>query len=190
MIHPTDLSFVQRTDVFPVFLLHFLSPATTTMTVPKAFQNLPPHVVRELKRHVSPKPLPKYNVLLKEMQEERKQRIRKILTGCVLFTTAAASIPLVAHYWLGGSLHEKEDGLTHSQNRRGAFLNSGSKDVGRDPNWDFKTGEYKKDAGYYAIFQNEGKKLPAEYLPMPEKDLKKHEEKIEAFARGEGKNNG
>ena len=30
--------------------------------------------------------------------------------------------------------------LNASQIRRGPYLNSGSKDVGVDPNWDFKTG--------------------------------------------------
>jgi hypothetical protein len=63
-------------------------------------------------------------------------------------------IALVAHWWIGG-LAEKESALTAPQIRRGAFLNTGSKDIGRDPQWDFSIGQYKKDAGYYAIFQEE-----------------------------------
>jgi len=31
--------------------------------------------------------------------------------------------------------------------------------------------------------------LPGEYLAMPAKDLKKHEEKLKAFAEGRGSNN-
>lgn len=37
------------------------------------------------------------------------------------------------------SLYDSEEGLTGSQIQRGAFMNSGSKDVGRDPEWDRAT---------------------------------------------------
>ncbi|CAM9982063.1 unnamed protein product [Hapterophycus canaliculatus] len=33
------------------------------------------------------------------------------------------------------SLYDSEEGLTGSQIQRGAFMNSGSKDVGRDYDW-------------------------------------------------------
>ncbi len=36
-------------------------------------------------------------------------------------------------------LQDKKRGLTGSQVQRGAFLNSGSKDVGIDPDWDRRT---------------------------------------------------
>ena len=64
---------------------------------------------------------------------------------------AAFSIPFVAIQWVG-RLTDKEEGLTAAQIRRGAFNNSGSRDVGRDPKWDFEKGVYKKDADYQDIF--------------------------------------
>lgn len=42
--------------------------------------------------------------------------------------------------------------LTSSQIRRGAFNNSGSKDVGKDPMWDFSTGTRIKDEAYKDLF--------------------------------------
>jgi hypothetical protein len=53
--------------------------------------------------------------------------------------------------WVG-RLNDKDEALTAAQIRRGAFNNSGSRDVGRDPNWDFSKGLYKKDADYEAMF--------------------------------------
>jgi hypothetical protein len=99
----------------------------------------------------------------------------------------------VAHWWTSekGGLSEKEGALTAPQVRRGAFLNSGTTDIGRDPNWDFRTGAYKKDAGYWAIFQDEkGKKLPGEYNAMSGESSKKHDENLKAFANGKIKQNG
>ncbi|MEM1010191.1 MAG: hypothetical protein AAGJ35_14450 [Myxococcota bacterium] len=40
------------------------------------------------------------------------------------------------------SMQNSPDPLNPSQIRRGQFMNSGSKDVGIDPNWDPKTGTY------------------------------------------------
>ena len=56
-------------------------------------------------------------------------------------------IPYIATQWIG-NLNEKDDALTAAQIRRGAFLNSGSKDAGKDPNWDFKTGTYNYPQGF------------------------------------------
>ena len=42
--------------------------------------------------------------------------------------------------------------LTHAQIRRGAFNNSGSRDAGKDPHWDFKTGTRIKDESYTELF--------------------------------------
>lgn len=121
--------------------------------------------------------------------------MRSVVIGCTLFTAAAASLPLAMYYWVGG-LNDKDAPLTAPQVRRGAFQNSGTRDVGRDPNWDFSDGTYKNKAaasGYQGIYdENERQQqqsLPGEFLAMPAKDMKKHEEKIEAFARGRGKNN-
>jgi hypothetical protein len=174
-----------------------------------ALKNLPPHVARELRRHISPHPLPKRRPppgggavaasatgggpaeaaeAAAAQQQQQQQRVRSVLAGCVAFTVAAGSLPLVATYWIGG-LTDKDGPLTAPQVRRGAFQNSGTRDVGRDPNWDFATGQYKKDSGYAAMYENERRRLPGEFLAVSEKDLQKHEEKIEAFAMGRGKNN-
>jgi hypothetical protein len=59
-------------------------------------------------------------------------------------TSLAASIPYLASKWIS-SLNEKDEALTAAQVRRGAFLNSGTRDVGKDPSWDFRTGTYKRD---------------------------------------------
>lgn len=40
------------------------------------------------------------------------------------------------------SLYDSEEGLTGSQIQRGAFMNSGSKDVGRDHDWSKDTREW------------------------------------------------
>eukprot|EP00581_Thalassiosira_minuscula_P008401 CAMPEP_0183710188 /NCGR_PEP_ID=MMETSP0737-20130205/5995_1 /TAXON_ID=385413 /ORGANISM="Thalassiosira miniscula, Strain CCMP1093" /LENGTH=92 /DNA_ID=CAMNT_0025938413 /DNA_START=208 /DNA_END=486 /DNA_ORIENTATION=- len=60
-------------------------------------------------------------------------------------------------------LSERDGALTGSQIRRGAFNNSGSKDVGVDPYWDFKRGRRKKmgedgcedDGGYEDLFRRD-----------------------------------
>jgi hypothetical protein len=60
-------------------------------------------------------------------------------------------------------LTERDDTLTGSQIRRGAFNNSGSKDAGKDPYWDFKRGRRKKvgedgcedDGGYEDLFRRD-----------------------------------
>jgi len=42
--------------------------------------------------------------------------------------------------------------LTQAQIRRGAFNNSGSRDAGKDPNWDFRKGVRKTDEAYTGLF--------------------------------------
>jgi hypothetical protein len=109
-----------------------------------------------------------------------------VVAGTLLLTGTAATFPLLAHYWIGG-LNERDDALNAAQVRRGAFLNTGTRDVGKNPDWDFRTGEYKKESGYYAILEEEKKNkqiFPGEYLAASQKDLDKHETKIEAFAKG------
>ena len=41
------------------------------------------------------------------------------------------------------NLTMKEGALSDSQIMRGNYMNSGGKDVGRDPDWNFKEGTYK-----------------------------------------------
>jgi hypothetical protein len=159
-------------------------------------KKLSPEVMRELRRHVSAKPLPRTGggtAAAEQLQGQHKQSLQRILGACVVLTATAATFPLVAHWWTSnkGGLSEKEGALTAPQVRRGAFLNSGTTDIGRDPNWDFSKGAYKKDAGYWAIFQEEKRKnLPGEYNAMAGDNMKKHEENLKAFANGKIKQNG
>lgn len=156
---------------------------------------LPPNVLRELRRHVSPQPISRKSpdVIIKELHQERQQRMKYVLAASVLFTATMASIPFVAHYYMSG-LNEKEEPLTSAQVRRGAFLNSGTKDIGKDPNWDFQTGKYKYDSGYNAIYQQEQQRnqsmLGGEYYAIPSNQLAEQEEKLRAFAEGRRKQNG
>ena len=43
----------------------------------------------------------------------------------------------------GASLVTTERGLTPAEARRGVYLNTGSRDVGSDPDWDMKNNLYK-----------------------------------------------
>ncbi|GKY94544.1 hypothetical protein MPSEU_000420100 [Mayamaea pseudoterrestris] len=155
-----------------------------------SLKKLPPHVARELRRHVSPRPL---NERVSQQQQGVPASMKWIAGGCVALVGTAASFPLLATWWI--KLNEKETPLTAAQARRGAFNNSGSRDVGKDSNWDFENGQYKKDAGYYAMYQEEGrggssKRMPGEFLSMPSSTLDKHEQKMKDFAEGRAKNNG
>jgi hypothetical protein len=67
-----------------------------------------------------------------------------VLIGCVALTSLAATFPYLSAKWTG-NLNERDEALTAAQVRRGAFLNSGTRDVGKDPRWDFRTGTYKRD---------------------------------------------
>ena len=128
-----------------------------------ALRKLPPDVARELLRHVSPRPLKKMAQqphhaaeALKRQQSQKSSSSSgsgMVLAGCVIFTAGAFSVPFVLHRWIG-NLNARDEPLTHAQIRRGAFLNSGSTDAGRDPQWDFRKGEYRKDENYWALFDN------------------------------------
>lgn len=161
-------------------------------------QKLPPHVARELRRHISPKPLVS-PFAKKTKQDFTQQQHRMVFIGCTALTVLAGCTPLLMYYWVK-PLNESDTPLTAPQIRRGAFQNSGSKDVGKDSDWDFQTGTHKLRAGYGNIPMdnddtnnnpNEKKNntLPAEFLAMAPNDLKKVEDKIEAFAKGRGRNN-
>lgn len=127
-----------------------------------SLSKLPPEVARELRRHVSPRPLSQQRAKAaaaaaanqQNDNQGRSNNTRWVLAGCVAFTGAAFSIPFFAQKWIG-NLNSREDPLTPAQIRRGAFLNSGSKDMGKDPQWDFVRGQYKKDDNYWAIFDND-----------------------------------
>ena len=150
------------------------------MSGSSVFKKLPPEVVRELKRHVSPKPLPKPG---QKATEPDRKGMGKVLAGCVALTATAASFPLLATWWIG-NLNERDDPLTAPQVRRGAFQNSGTRDIGKDPNWDFRTGQYKHPSGYQAMLEEEkNQRLSAEFHAMPSDTYKRHEKEIEDFAK-------
>jgi hypothetical protein len=208
---------------------------------PSSLSKLPPNVLRELRRHISPNPVSKHSMSetissttsaavsvggydkgtminrgmnVNENEHNRQQfwnnNMKYVLGGCIVFTTMTASFPLVAHYYMSG-LNEKEEPLTAAQVRRGAFLNSGTKDIGKDPNWDFTNGKYKKDTGYYAMSMEEQQqqnnnnnnskedsstirpsqqRMPGEYLAMPADDIRKQEDNLRAFAEGRRRQDG
>lgn len=165
-------------------------------------KSLPPHVARELRRHISPKPLvspfakqqQKNTTLSTTASTHNQQHNRMVLIGCTAFTAFAGCMPLILYYWIG-SLNDSDQPLTAPQIRRGAFQNSGSKDIGKDPDWNFANGTHKLRAGYgnnsndTSNSDDTNKALPAEFLAMAPNDLKKVEDKIEAFAKGRGRNN-
>ena len=119
-------------------------------------RNLPPEVRRELLRHV--KPSPRVAAALQKRQNAANQESNakggtgmknntKILLGCGAFVGCAASLP----YWATqtiGNLTDRDEALTAAQVRRGPFLNSGSHDAGKDPNWDWKNGRYVYPPGF------------------------------------------
>ena len=123
-----------------------------------AKQKIPPHVAAELRRHVAS---------TKQQASSKGDRPGgskegggggwskgTTLAACCAFTAAAGSIPylVMKHF---KPLNEREEALTHAQIRRGAFMNSGSRDVGKDPLWDFKTGTRIKDKAYVELFEKD-----------------------------------
>lgn len=127
----------------------------------KAFKNLSPEVRRELLRHVKPSPsssaskhqskaadhLRSRNSQREGAGSERKQSAKKWMYGCVGFVGCAATMPYFATQKIG-NLTGRDDPLTAAQVRRGAFMNSGSRDAGKDTNWDLKTGQYIYPEGF------------------------------------------
>jgi hypothetical protein len=99
-----------------------------------ASHKIPEHVARELKRHVAKS---------SNSKKDNKSTFN-VLIGCVALTSLAATFPYLSAKWTG-NLNERDEALTAAQVRRGAFLNSGTRDVGKDPRWDFRTGTYKRD---------------------------------------------
>ena len=112
-------------------------------------KKLPPDVARELLRHVRPNPRisRRGGGGGQNNTANTKKSSTKILAGCTAFVAFAGSLP----YWATqtiGNLSEKEEALTAAQVRRGAFMNSGSRDAGKDPNWDWKNGKYVYPKGF------------------------------------------
>mmetsp|Transcript_31326 Transcript_31326/g.47369 ORF Transcript_31326/g.47369 Transcript_31326/m.47369 type:complete len:133 (-) Transcript_31326:593-991(-) len=113
-----------------------------------ASSKIPPHVLRELKRHVAK---PATTAKASPKSDSSNVKSNSILYGVLGFLGFSCSIPFLAMQWVG-RLNDKDDPLTAAQIRRGAFNNSGSRDVGKDPKWDFKRGLYIKDKDYQDLF--------------------------------------
>mmetsp|Transcript_17467 Transcript_17467/g.24662 ORF Transcript_17467/g.24662 Transcript_17467/m.24662 type:complete len:150 (+) Transcript_17467:98-547(+) len=126
-------------------------------------KNIPPYIAKELQRHVKPSAGNKVIGNSEKIKAAAAKQFRKeqndggnmkTLFGCVSFVAATASLPFLCMQWIG-PLNEKDAALTHAQIRRGAFNNSGSRDVGKDPMWDFKTGTRIKDKSYVELFNKD-----------------------------------
>ncbi|EJK60863.1 hypothetical protein THAOC_18722, partial [Thalassiosira oceanica] len=95
-------------------------------------------------------------------ESESFLRNPKVLASCLALTGGMIAIPYFFVNWIQ-PLGERDGALTGSQIRRGAFNNSGSKDVGKDPYWDFKRGRRKQigdegvedDGGYADLFRRD-----------------------------------
>jgi hypothetical protein len=110
-----------------------------------ALKKLPPEVARELLRHI--KPAANASTTGKQQHVKPKNSSTGILVACIGLVSFAGAIPYIATQWIG-NLSDRDESLTPAQVRRGAFLNSGSRDAGKDPNWDWKNGTYIYPPGF------------------------------------------
>jgi hypothetical protein len=130
---------------------------------------IPPHVARELRRHVArSKPKAASSSSSSSTTSNNNNSTDssfsrpKVVAGCVALAGTFYAVPYLFINWIQ-PLSERENALTGGQIRRGAFNNSGSKDVGKDPYWDFKRGRRKKvgedgcedDGGYADLFKRD-----------------------------------
>jgi hypothetical protein len=125
---------------------HWYSLLTTTTIIRMASHKIPKHVAQELKRHVQKSSSHNNN--------NNNNKTVMALLGCVALTGLAAAMPYLATKWTG-NLNAKDDPLTAAQVRRGAFTNSGTRDVGKDPNWNFQTGTYKHSPDLEKMMQQQ-----------------------------------
>ena len=80
--------------------------------------------------------------------EPPKPRNLPLVIGLVGFTGLMCAVPLLLqrrHMRLqqGVPMSQTDRALSSNEIRRGVYLNTGSKDVGPDPDWDLKAGLYK-----------------------------------------------
>ena len=110
---------------------------------------IPPHVAREMQRHIQPvaKKVASDGGGTGSSSSSSGKNTMRTLAGLVVFTGMTASIPYWALKWIR-PLNARDEALTHAQIRRGAFNNSGSRDAGKDHNWDLKTGQYIYPKGF------------------------------------------
>ena len=125
-----------------------------------SFKKLAPEVRRELLRHVKPlshssssfsqknaEHLRRRHEQLEQVGNSRSKSARNWLFACVGLVGSAATLPYFATQKIG-NLTARDDPLTAAQVRRGAFMNSGSRDAGKDTNWDLKKGTYVYPKGF------------------------------------------
>mmetsp|Transcript_29231 Transcript_29231/g.32346 ORF Transcript_29231/g.32346 Transcript_29231/m.32346 type:complete len:140 (+) Transcript_29231:110-529(+) len=118
-------------------------------------KKVPSHLARELLRHVNKKKkATTTTITTTKKSNESFFESNRTLIGVLGFLSCSCSLPFVIMAWVG-PLNNKEEALTSGQIRRGAFNNSGSRDVGRDPKWDFTKGLYKKDKEYWSLFEKD-----------------------------------
>lgn len=116
-----------------------------------AANKIPPHIAREMRRHIGKAKAPAPTAAATQGgAPSGGSGSNKVLIGCLGFLGFSISIPFLAMEWVGGSLTDKEENLTAAQVRRGAFLNSGSRDAGKDPDWE--RGQYKKNKENQKMF--------------------------------------
>ena len=71
-----------------------------------------------------------------------------LVLGLVTFTGVMAAVPLLLQNATSGSLAANDRSwrppwFITAEVRRGTYLNTGSRDAGRDPDWDLKNNLYK-----------------------------------------------
>ena len=98
----------------------------------KMASKIPPHVARELRRHVGRGQKQSAPSGLGGAGPESESFLRnpKVLASCLALTGGMMAVPYFFVNWIQ-PLGERDGELTGSQIRRGAFNNSGSKDVGK-----------------------------------------------------------
>jgi len=126
---------------------------------------IPPHVARELRRHVVKQKPPSTGSSsggTSSGNASSSNSSPKALIGALALTGTMMAVPYAFINWIQ-PLSERDSELTGSQIRRGAFNNSGSNDAGKDPHWDFRKGRRKKvgedgyedDEGYEELFKKD-----------------------------------
>ena len=84
------------------------------------------------------------------MRMARRASIRRgnpapIALACLTFAGLCASMPYFITTNQKEALYSKGEALSPAAIRRGNYVNSGSKDVGVDPMWDFKKGVRRRE---------------------------------------------
>lgn len=119
-----------------------------------AARKISQNISKELQRHVQRQTKSRFQPGKGSFNDSTNGTSSKKLRtffGCVGFVGLTASLPLWFMKWIE-PLNERDGVLTQAQIRRGAFNNSGSRDAGKDPNWDFRKGVRKKDEEYTRLF--------------------------------------